>query len=330
MKIFVIGDYRSGTGPANATKSLIDALGDVEVQKHTNKLQRLMELYAKIPKCDVCLLSGHSKQNLHALRIAKKHGKPVFFWMHGCVEHENAINKVPNEDMNLVERAVLAGSDKILAVSEKFADWLKENDPECRDRIAVLPNGIDSVSTSAAPVDDPARNRNLVSVGGGMIRKRIVKICEAIEILNREAMGLKLHVFGAFGGDSRAIEAYPFVKDHGVLEQGLVRSFMERSALYIQNSCFETFGLAPLEALDCGCSLLLSKELGALEVFDRGVIGETDLILNCEDPAEIAEKIKGILESPNHDRLSSGINRRAHSWGATAEKLRELCEHEIY
>ena len=329
MKIFVIGDYKSGTGPANATESLIKALGDAEFQKYSNKFLRLLELYIKIPRCDICFLSGHSKQNLYAIKLARKYGKKVLFWMHGCVEHENAINKAVDEDMNRVERQVMAGSDRILAVSKRFEEWLKENYPEYRERITHLSNGIENGVYGKDIPDAPKRHKSVVSVGGGMIRKRIVRICEAIDILNKEGMDLTLHVFGAPGGDSPAIDSYSFVEDHGVLEQGLVRSFMERSALYIQNSCFETFGLAPLEALGCGSSLLLSKEIGALEVFDKGVIKGEDLIEDCEDPIEIAQKIRGLLSEPNHDRLAAGVDMEVRSWKRAADTLKELCKNEI-
>ena len=44
---------------------------------------------------------------------------------------------------------------------------------------------------------------------------------------------------------------------------------MENADVYIQNSLYETFGLAVIEALDAGCSLLLSNKMGCVELFEN-------------------------------------------------------------
>ncbi len=329
MKIFVIGDYKSGTGPANATKSLIEAMEEPMVQKYTGKLMRLLELYAKIPSCDVCLLSGHSKQNLYAIRLAKKYNKPVLFWMHGCVEHENDINGVPDQDMNLVERQVLEGSDRILGVSKTFETWLKENYPEYSHKIYHLSNGVKKrdIKEEAERVESPYV---IITVGGGMIRKRIERVCRAVEKLVKSGEKISLIVIGAKGPDTELIGSYPFVHDMGLVNSHKAAELMRSARLCIQNSCFETFGLAPIEALESGCSILVSGCIGALEVFDEGAVLDEDIIKDCEDPLEIADKIAALMKKPNHDRLSEAINYKEHSWETVAEKLEEICEDEIH
>lgn len=336
MTLFVVGDYYSGTGPANVTLELINALPDDTLyQKYKNKLMRLAELYMKIPRADFVVMSGHSKQNLHAIRIADSKGIPTVYIMHGCVEHENAINGVTDESMNEVERATMEGADYILAVSEQFEAFLKEKYPEHADKISHLTNGIGTEMfknvgrlTKSGDVPDGSEEMpyRLISVGGGMPRKRIVKICEALQLLINRGISLILIVAGDEGKDSDAINAYPFVKNIGLVDGERMRKNMQLSQLFIQNSCFETFGLAPLEALTCGCDVLMSKNVGAISVFKEGTIEPADIIENCEDPEEIAAKIECALLSSNHDRLLSGIDLEYNSWDAVAGRLMAFCE----
>lgn len=329
MKIFIVGDYYSGTGPANVTKEYIKNLPkDTIYQKNKNKLLRLLELYRMIPKCDVVFLSGHSKQNLHAIKIAKKNKKPVAFLMHGCVEYENSINGVIDESMNRVERSTLEGTDLILAVSVQFESWLKAHYPQYADKIAHLTNGVDYDLIKETPIANGRDNKKIISIGGGMPRKRIINICRAIEILRNEGMDLTLTVAGDKGLDSDKINGHSFVKNIGLVNHDLIIKELQSSKLFIQNSCFETFGLAPIEAIMCGCDILLSKECGALSLF-RSNIEECDIISDTENINLIAEKIKYLINNENHNRLIVELDKETTSWKYRSEELQNILRNLI-
>lgn len=333
MKIFVVGDYYSGTGPANVTKAYIENLPKGTLyQCFKNKLLRLLELYIKIPMSDVVFLSGHSKQNLIAIKLAKKRGIKVAFLMHGCVEHENAINGVPDDDMNQVERATLEGSDLILAVSTQFEDWLKDNYSEYEDKISHLINGVDfdiSAEALAKAVSNECFDKSyrIISIGGGMPRKRIVNICKAIERLNSEGSSYELVVAGDLGLDTEAINSYPFVNNLGIISHDEMLERLQSAKLFIQNSCFETFGLAPVEALLSGCDILLSSVCGALSIFDNVV--ETDIINDTEDIDEIASKIRYLMQDSNNNRLIESIDKESASWKARSGQLQTILKDLI-
>lgn len=328
MRVFLIGDYRSGTGPANVTEQYKNHMERVMVQRMRAKPTRVLELLLKIPFCDVILLSGHSKQNTLSITIAHFFHKKAAFLMHGCVEHENAINGVPDPDMNATERRTLAEADAVYAVSEHFARWLKTNYPQYVDKISAVPNGID-LNGKADPDDGILREAHRVlSIGGGMPRKQIRYIAEAVMLLRQDPAfaDTELVVIGDTGLDSDAINAFPCVKNLGLVPFARSMELLKSTALFVQNSCFETFGLAPVEALQMGTSLLLSKEVGALELFSG--LQDGDLIENTRDPDEIAGKIRKLLESGNHDRLLSGIDAESVSWDQRCklmtQKLQEL------
>lgn len=327
MKVFVVGDYYSGTGPANVTKEYIRTLPKGTLyQKSKNKVARLAELYTTIPRSDVVLLSGHSKQNLHAIRIAKKHNKKVAFLMHGCVEYENSINGVPDESMNLVERKTLEGSDLILAVSNQFEHWLKKQYPQYADKISHVTNGVDYKIINERPVMEKRSSNKIISIGGGMPRKRIVIVCRAIQNLIDKGMDITLTVAGDNGLDSDKIDEFEFVENIGLVNHDRMIKELQGSKLFIQNSCFETFGLAPVEAIMCGCDILLSKECGALSLFKTGVYDD-DIIYDTENVEEIAEKIEKLLNNENHNRLIVELDKEHTSWEYRSAQLQSMLKN---
>ena len=129
-------------------------------------------------------------------------------------------------------------------------------------------------------------------------------------------------MLGGEGLDTKAIRSYPFVQYLGVVNEKRVEEELGNTNLFIQDSCFETFGLAPIEALLRGCDLLLSRQVGAL-----CILGQTrpeDVIEDDKNEKEIAEKIKIQMEGGNHYRLLSNIDKESTSWKARAKELQDF------
>ena len=324
-RIFLAGDFRTGTGPANVTKNYLKRLPkDTLYQKARSKVLRVPEIIIKTMRTQVVLYSGYSGQNVLGLRLAKLFKKPSAYLMHGCVEHENAINGVPDEAMNRIERKTLALADRIFAVSDWFAGWLRETYPKYQDKIDSAVNGIDFTPDPTAAAE--RIGRQVISIGGGMPRKKIRHICEALQLLNESwtADGgepVKLIVIGDKGLDTELINSYSFVENRGIVPFEETMTLLRSSQLFVQNSCFETFGLAPLEALMCGCSVLLSKHVGALALFNS--VEDADVIENYEDAEEIAVKIDGLLRHGNAERLMTKIDKESASWEARTCQLQK-------
>lgn len=340
MRIFFAGDAVTGTGPANVTKYYIENLpvGTLH-QKMTSKIARVPEIIINTIRADVTVYSGYSKQNILGMKVAKFFGKPTAYLMHGCVEYENEINLEPDDEMCKVERKVMELADRIYAVSPGFAGWLREHYEEYADKIDYIPNGIDDTliadsagKAACSSLDDYYRNRDrhkIMSIGGGMPRKRIVNLCKAVAQLREDYDSeLTLVVIGAKGADSDSIESFDFVDNKGLVSFEESTSLLRSVGLFVQNSCFETFGLAPIEAICCGCSTLCSAHVGALCLIDG--LDDSDVIENCDDVAEIAQKIRHLIDNPNYERLSNGIDWENNSWAVRSkimiEKLSELVQ----
>ena len=321
MRIFLAGDYYSGTGPANVTKYYIDNLPEGTLyQKRRNPVARVPEIVINTIRSDVVVYSGYSKQNIVGLKVAKILKKPSAYIMHGCVEYENEINLEPDEEMNRVERTTIAMADLVIAVSEKFCEWLKGYYPGYADKFDHVYNGIDTSLKNEAADRTGADRHMIFSIGGGMPRKKIRYICEAVEKLRKEYDDrLRLCVIGDRGADSEVIRSYDFVEDRGIVPFSETKSLFAKAALFVQNSCFETFGLAPVEAVASGCPVLCSRAVGALDVFED--VRSEDVIEKFDDPEEIASKIRYLLENPNAQRLSESIKWESVSWKTRSSDL---------
>lgn len=325
MRIFLVGDWYSGTGPANVTKYYIENLPKKTLsQRYKSKYARLFELIIKSVMADVICFSGYSKQNIIGMRFAKLIKKPTAYIMHGCVEYENKINLEESEEMAICERKMLELCNCILAVSEKFACWLKNMYPQHSYKIDYVTNAIDdNLIEQASNVNDCNRDKHMIlSVGGGMPRKKIKHICEAIDILRKEYDDkLMLVVVGASGADSEEINKYDFVDNRGLVPFEEVKKLYQTASVFVQNSCFETFGLASVEAITLGCATLSSSQLGALELISE--IREEDVIEHFDDSREIANKIRYLLGNSNNDYLLNRIDWESNTWKQRSKVLEE-------
>ena len=89
-----------------------------------------------------------------------------------------------------------------------------------------------------------------------------------------------------------------------------MESYYRKSNLYIQNSEFETFGLATMEALICGCNLLISQNVGAKAIING--LEANDLINDVDNIKEISNKIMHNLFNSNNNRLINSIKKIKH------------------
>lgn len=335
MRVFVVGDYRTGTGPANVTKEyLLRFPKDTKRLIFKSKPLRALEILLKMPFCSVVLISGYSRQNILTLKWAGLLGKPAAYLMHGCVDHENAINECVDKTMSRVEKETMERSDAIFAVSSHFASWLKTNYPEYSDKISAAVNGVDTrLLDKMDGFRSGGRDKDLIfSIGGGMPRKKIKHICAAIDLMNKKAGEEKyrLVVIGDKGKDDEVISSYSFVNNLGLVSAEVTRGLFQQASLFVQNSCFETFGLAPMEAIVNGCSVLMSREIGALELFK--CLEDGDVIDNWYDEAEIAGKIEALLNKGNASRLAMSFDKESSSWEERTmelwKKLQGLLENK--
>lgn len=324
-KNLIVGDFTSNTGPAVVNKSIKHVMGNAnEYSTATKKWSRLLELIVKIPYANAVIFSGISLAVPIGIKLCKLWKKPCLYIMHGYLQQEDSINGITNVKFNQCEQYILKHIDEIICVSEHFSKYLKQEFPNYAEKITYINNGIDWETFNFMPNESINHMQfKIVSMGGGMKRKNNLAICKAIDLLQQRGFTeIKYIVIGNDLTDKAEITQYPFVEyiDNLPHEKGL--ELLSTADLYIQNSYFETFGLAIVEALMKGCDLLISKNVGALSVINNCV--ETDIINNVDDTQEIADKIWFNLNHHNNKRLIESINKEKTSWESSCTRLTEI------
>jgi glycosyltransferase involved in cell wall biosynthesis len=135
-------------------------------------------------------------------------------------------------------------------------------------------------------------------------------------------MGLKFIIIGPPFAAGERLRSYDFVTYYESVPNPEVIRLMKGSALYIQNSIFDSFSIAVVEAIACGCSVLISSGVGASESIST--IENSDIIDDTCNVDEIAAKIKQALAHPNAGRVRAGIDAEAYSSRAASRHLYEL------
>lgn len=248
--------------------------------------------------------------------------------MHGYKTYEAKINNpfISDEELkkiNYEEKLLFRNIDKIFCVSEKFMEFMKKKEPEFKDKFDYNFNPIDfeKIQSISRKHKKPKKNNQIVSIGGGMRQKNNLMVCEAINKLNYEkGLDLKFTVIGLPYTDKDKICSYDFVTYYDELPHEKVIEILSESYLYIQNSTFETFGIAIIEALLCRCNLLLSDNIGATGVIRT--IEDDDLIFDTQSIDEIAKKIERVMTNNNYQRLVSGILKDEIQFNKSAELLK--------
>lgn len=96
-----------------------------------------------------------------------------------------------------------------------------------------------------------------------------------------------------FGGKGLQAHNIPFEYDDlGVLNQEQLREHYSASQIFIDSSNFQGFGLAPLEAMACGCACVFTDSGGINEFAEHG---QNCMIVPTKSPSAIAEAVQQII-----------------------------------
>lgn len=319
MKILLFGDWRENAGPANVNKSLIKHSDkDLLYIKSQSKILRFFETFYKLFRSDVVVFSAYG--GMRMFKWSKKLGKKIAILKHGDLKFEGEANHiiVPQGQIDAdFERQDIA--DAIICVSERYAGWIEHHYPQYKGKITWINNGVDIV-----PRPKVKKDPNVIAVGGGnRYVKNNINVCRAVEKLNKEGYNLKLKSFGFVYDGIPSLSSFPFVEVMGQMDKDAYYAELDKVNLYIDAAYYEPFGLAMADALICNCSLLVSENVGFLSIVKSE---ETDVVHNCEDVDEIAEKIKYLLNHSNADRLVKSINPETSSEAYAYKRLKWICQ----
>lgn len=231
--------------------------------------------------------------------------------MHGYASYEEeienpTIGESKLEQIRSYETFVFDAADQIVCVSKKCRDFMRKQLPQYENKLDYIYNVVDieKIKKSCKENGFQRQKNKILSVGGGLKRKNNLIIAKSIE---RSRSNLEYVVVGKELEDGEKIKRFGFVTWIEKLPNEELIQVMNQSSLYIQNSSFETFGLAVIEALSAGCSLLISNEVGCKDLFET--IRDTDIIFDITNEEEIFVKIEYLLREPNNQRMVNGFRK---------------------
>ena len=163
-----------------------------------------------------------------------------------------------------------------------------------------------------------------LGVGVDSLNKNIKTVVEAFQGANiPDAM---LVLTGA--KDDRVFGEFNLVESDGVRLVGFIpdaelRALYEHAQALVFPSFYEGFGLPPLEAMTCGCPVIISEQPALLEV-----CGDAALHCDAKDTGQIATYMRQLAgDAGLRARLAEAGRARAQrfTWAATARALLDYC-----
>lgn len=230
--------------------------------------------------------------------------------------------------------AIKYKANKIICVSKFSAKELVRLTGVNPDKITVIHNGVNKEWFEIKKEKRPHNKPYLLYVGNVKPHKNLVRLLEAFELLANKIphdliiVGKKE---GFITGDTiiekKAISLKQRVHFTGYVDNKLLHQYFVHAETLVFPSLYEGFGLPPLEAMACGCPVIVSNAASLPEV-----CGDAAIYCDPYSVEDIANKIEQLLADKNlqQEMRLKGIERaKQFSWEKAAKKTCEVIEELI-
>jgi glycosyltransferase involved in cell wall biosynthesis len=199
---------------------------------------------------------------------------------------------------------------RLVAVSGSLADQIARDFLLGRERVRVVPNGIDlAAGNPCARGRAPGEPLRVVAVGNLYPVKNHALLVRAVARLRREGIQVELDVLGR-GGEEAALRR--LAGELGVSEsvrfQGFradVIDFLLQAHVFASASLSEAMPLSFLEAMSVGLPVVAPRVGGIPEIVEEGVHG---LLFTALDEAGAAGALRVLAQD---ERLRAALGERA-------------------
>jgi len=236
--------------------------------------------------------------------FAVKRNIPIIYTEHRYDAGYHLKNPVNEFIQKMVLKRLLKKSKSVIAVSGSVKDFLTKSGMAAKEKIQVIPNGIELQLTTynlqepkkikegnKAPVIGTVGNLN-IQKGQKYLVQAMVEILQHYPLATLEIIGE-----GPLREDLESLAEDLKIKNRVALlgARKDVFAHLRHWDVFVLPSIAETFGIAILEAMQAGVPVVASKVGGILDIIDHRSEG---ILVSPRDPAEIAEAVKEILDHP--------------------------------
>lgn len=186
------------------------------------------------------------------------------------------------------------------------------------DRVRAVPLAASPLFHPVPDVQPPARPFFLF-VGTLEPRKNVSAVVEAW-LATRAETNADLIIAGRCRSDFVPIAPHDGLIFPGEVPDNQLPSLYSEALAFVYPTHYEGFGLPVLEAMQCGCPVITSRDPAVSEVSAGAAI-------HADGPLELADSMRSIASRPNlrRDLRAAGLARAsAFSWAATARETHAL------
>jgi D-inositol-3-phosphate glycosyltransferase len=269
--------------------------------------------------------------------LARRWAVPHLTMFHTLARLKNrALHGTEPDDRIDVETRVIARVDRVIAATEHERQALVELYGARRERVAVIPCGVDL--ERFRPVDRAAARARLGLCGDVLLFVGRIDPIKGLDVLVR-AVGLlrdrpdlTLVVAGGPGDEAELERVRGLIETLGLRDKVQLRGavpqeelpdYYSAASVCVVPSHYESFGLAAIEALACGTPVVASH-VGGLPTVVRD--GENGLLVRWRWPEAFAAAIARVLDDPSFAASLAGRARESvlrFGWGRVAEAVLE-------
>jgi glycosyltransferase involved in cell wall biosynthesis len=214
-------------------------------------------------------------------------------------------------------RIVVRRAAAIVAVSDFLRRELEAKIPAARGKVSVVDCGVDLDRFPVEPA--PEAPTRFLCLGSLTERKNVARLADAFGRLGHGSL-----TFVGDGPLRAALEGRPRVSVVGAVPHGDVPGWISRSHVVCQPSLVEPFGLAVLESMAAGRSVVATRIGGPSEF----VTSEAGVLVDPTDEADVARGLAAAaaMPCPNHAARAAA---ESHDVRLQAEKVEAVLARAV-
>jgi len=288
------------------------------------------------------LLRGHRFDAIHAhwlipngliavmARATIRAPKPAVI----CTAHGSDLSSLKGPLFRWLQRLVISRADKLTVVSAALRGQVHALIPDIG--VEAIPMGVDMEERFIPDTLAERSPNRLLFVGRLVEQKGVRHLIHAMRAIKRTHPQAVLDIIGE--GPERALleqlaeteEMRESIRFHGAVENAALPGWYAGAAVFVSPTLAEGFGLTLVEAMACGCAVVVS-DLPAVRDIVRD--GETGLLCPPGNSDALAKSICFLLDhSETRARMGKAGRESVRSrfdWSTVAERYAELIEGAV-